>query len=109
MLRAEVEEDRHRCARTHCQRAAIGVENSELALHRWLQKGVAEQPAERQMACVAAAELPEVVAGSEYVPPAGFDCEPVRERSLTARSVVGSDKGGGRQIQSLVRDDGMVT
>jgi hypothetical protein len=54
--------------------------------HRWLQKGVAEQPAERQvseLACVTAAELPEVVAGSAYVPPAGFDCEPVpgaRER-----------------------------
>ena len=47
--------------------------------HKWMQKGVSEQLAERdvsELACVS--ELPEAVGGyAEYVPPDGFDCEPV--------------------------------
>ena len=61
----------------------LALENDSGDRQRWMQKGVSHQPAERDvndLSCVS--ELPDAVGSyAEYVPPEGFDCEPVGPRS----------------------------
>lgn len=58
----------------------LALENDSGDRQRWMQKGVSHQPAERDvndLSCVS--ELPDAVGSyAEYVPPEGFDCEPVK-------------------------------
>ena len=46
---------------------------------KWMQQGVATRPVREPSEVTCVTELPQVV-GAAYVPPAGFDCEPVREK-----------------------------
>jgi hypothetical protein len=60
---------------------------------KWMQQGVATRPVREPSEVTCVSELPQV--GAAYVPPAGFDCEPVREE--------GQEGGWGERRGTWVR------
>jgi hypothetical protein len=61
---------------------------------KWMQQGVATRPVREPSEVTCVTELPQAV-GPAYVPPAGFDCEPVREK--------GQERGWGARARAADR------
>ena len=57
---------------------------------RWMQQGVATRPVREPSELTCVTELPAAVGGAAYVPPAGFDCEPLHQEDMQAAGSPGS-------------------
>jgi hypothetical protein len=67
---------------------------------RWMQQGVATRPVREPSELTCVTELPAAVGGAAYVPPAGFDCEPLHQEDMQPGSASEDEECEDEALQS---------